>query len=69
MKATITRSGGFAGVTSTHEVDLTHRQLAELKSRSGDEVQPVPDGFTYEVTVHGETFTVHDDAMIEDLIR
>ena len=56
MKAVITRSGGFAGLTLQREVDLTPEQLADL--RNAPPPPATPDAFTYEVTAGDETFQV-----------
>jgi hypothetical protein len=67
MKAVITRSGGFAGITRRHHVELSREELEEL--RSAARTSSVPDGFTYEITTDGESFTVTDTAVIEKLLR
>lgn len=56
MRALITRSGGFTGVSRRHEVDLSDSELAELRARESRSV--TPDSFSYDITVNGETFTV-----------
>ena len=62
MKATITRTGGFAGLTVRKEVDLSHSDLAKLREKCGAGLQPgQPDQFSYDVTVNGETFTVRGE--------
>jgi len=56
MKATITRTGGLAGITLRREVELPDELLAKL--REGQEPPPlaIPDSFTYEIKAGGETF-------------
>ena len=67
MKAIIRRSGGFAGIEQTREVEISPAQLAKLREwRTGKPAHP--DGFTYEVMVDGETFTV-DESLAEPLLR
>lgn len=61
MKATITRTGGFAGLTLRKEVDLPLSTLTKLREKCGDGLKPVPDEFTYSVTVDGETFKTHGE--------
>ena len=58
MKAVITRSGGFAGLTSRREVDLSAAELAQLRSSAAGVEPDSRDAFSYEVDVDGETFTV-----------
>ena len=62
MKATITRTGGFAGLTVRREVNLSDAELTTLK-QCRDGLQPVrhPDGFAYDISVNGETFTVRGE--------
>lgn len=68
MKARITRTGGFAGISQSREVHLTHEQVRKLRDKCAEPLQPVRDGFSYEVTVDGETFDVSDE-VLEELLR
>ena len=56
MRATITRTGGFAGVTLRREVELSDEELDQLRQHQHH--AGTPDSFSYDVTVNGETFTV-----------
>ena len=58
MRALITRTGGFTGVSRRHEVDLSDAELGQLR-KCVERLQPViPKSFSSELTVNGETFTV-----------
>lgn len=72
MRVTVRRTGGFAGIARTWEVDT-----AQLPAGRGAEVErvargvagrslPGADAFSYEVTIDGETAVVEDaEALIE----
>lgn len=67
MNATIKRSGGFAGLVATREVEITPAQLQALRRQHADAV--TPDAFVYEVTAGGETFSVSESPLLEALLR
>ncbi|MFF3762846.1 protealysin inhibitor emfourin [Streptomyces sp. NPDC001922] len=65
MHIHVTRSGGFAGIERSAEVDTSGRAdapewqaLAEEAAAAGRDAPPagVPDGFSYRITVDGRTF-------------
>ncbi|MGW6565237.1 protealysin inhibitor emfourin [Streptomyces sp. NPDC054975] len=63
MRIRVRRTGGFAGIERSAEVDTSGRPdagewqaLAVTVVQEGDgDVRGVPDGFSYEITVDGET--------------
>ena len=78
MRVTVRRTGGFAGVTRTWEVDtaqLPAARAAEIEQlanelAAGSSQQAVADAFVYEVTVDGETVAVEDAGpLIESIAR
>jgi hypothetical protein len=66
VKATIERSGGVAGIRVRRQVEISREQLRELKKQSN--VEPLPDAFTYEVTIGKRSFRVPHSALIERLL-
>jgi hypothetical protein len=65
MRITVRRTGGFAGITRTFEVDtatLPAARAAEIERlvRQHRKGEPAADGFGYEVTVDGEEISVSD---------
>ena len=76
MKVTVRRSGGFANITQTSEIDsakLSEREREELE-RAIDALRDVteqrhPDTFRYHVNVDGEQFVVGDCWAVEVLKR
>ena len=75
MKITVRRTGGFAALARTFEVDTAALPPAraaaiERLARALRPRQPSADAFAYEVTIDGATRTVDDaDALIEALGR
>ncbi|MFF1505923.1 protealysin inhibitor emfourin [Streptomyces sp. NPDC058326] len=63
MRIRVRRTGGFAGIERSAEVDTSGRPDADewhalavaVLDGGGDEGRGVPDGFSYEITVDGET--------------
>jgi hypothetical protein len=68
MRVTVRRTGGFAGVTRTWEVDtatLPAARAAEIERlanelAAGSSQQAVADAFVYEVIIDGKTMAVED---------
>lgn len=81
MRITITRTGGFGGLTRRATLDTTGRAdaaeiaaLAEETAAQGLDVQPlgVPDGFHYEIVIDGKTTHAADPRLTEsqsELVR
>ncbi|MFF3317788.1 protealysin inhibitor emfourin [Streptomyces sp. NPDC003035] len=73
MRIRVRRTGGFAGIERSAEVDTSGRPdtgewqtLAATVLREGDgDVRGVPDGFSYEITVDGETIRCCDPRLTE----
>ncbi|MEU7631499.1 protealysin inhibitor emfourin [Nocardia sp. NPDC049220] len=75
MRIQVRRMGGFAGIERHGEVDTSTRPdasewhtLAERAVASGHSTLPpgIPDGFSYEITVDGETFYAADPRLTEE---
>ena len=81
MRITVRRTGGFAGIARTFEVDTAllppaqarevERLAKAVREKSLAARRPPPaDAFVYEVTVDGKTTIVDDaEALIEELGR
>ncbi|MEU9699830.1 protealysin inhibitor emfourin [Streptomyces sp. NPDC047981] len=73
MRIRVRRTGGFAGIERSAEVDTSGRPdagewaaLAATVVREGDgDVRGGPDGFSYEITVDGETVRCCDPRLTE----
>ncbi|MEU9864053.1 protealysin inhibitor emfourin [Streptomyces sp. NPDC047971] len=73
MRIRVRRTGGFAGIERSAEVDTSGRPdaegwhtLAATVVREGDgDVRGVPDGFSYEITVDGATIRCGDPRLTE----
>ncbi|MFE5483954.1 protealysin inhibitor emfourin [Streptomyces sp. NPDC056527] len=73
MRIRVRRTGGFAGIERSAEVDTSGRAdagdwhtLAVAVLREGDgDVRGVPDGFSYEITVDGETIRCGDPRLTD----
>ncbi|MFF9910473.1 protealysin inhibitor emfourin [Streptomyces sp. NPDC013457] len=73
MRIRVRRTGGFAGIERSAEVDTSGRPdagdwhtlaVAVLREGNGD-VRGVPDGFSYEITVDDETVRCCDPRLTE----
>ncbi|MEU4268283.1 protealysin inhibitor emfourin [Streptomyces sp. NPDC026092] len=73
MRIRVRRTGGFAGIERSAEVNTSGRPdagewdaLAATVVQEGDgEVRGVPDGFSYEITVDGATVRCGDPRLTE----
>ncbi|MEU6947176.1 protealysin inhibitor emfourin [Streptomyces sp. NPDC046316] len=73
MRIRVRRTGGFAGIERSAEVDTSGRpdagdwhSLAVAVLRDGDGgAGGVPDGFSYEITVDDETVRCRDPRLTE----
>ncbi|MFD7705844.1 protealysin inhibitor emfourin [Streptomyces sp. NPDC059785] len=78
MRIQVRRTGGFAGIERHAEVDTAGRAdahewhtLAERAVAEGRGTPPVgvPDGFSYQITVDGETVYAADPRLTEEQRR
>ncbi|GGX55342.1 protealysin inhibitor emfourin [Streptomyces fructofermentans] len=78
MRIRVARTGGFAGIERSAEVDTSGRPdapewhaLAERAVAAGRGTPPagVPDGFAYRITVDGRTVHCADPHLTEDQRR
>ncbi|MFF8590458.1 protealysin inhibitor emfourin [Streptomyces sp. NPDC015220] len=78
MRIQVRRTGGFAGIERSAEVDTSGRPddhewraLAEKALAAGGGTPPagVPDGFSYEITVDGRTVYAADPRLTEEQRR
>ncbi|MFF8604759.1 protealysin inhibitor emfourin [Streptomyces sp. NPDC015346] len=68
MRIRVRRTGGFAGIERTAEVDTSavpdavewHTLAAAVLRDGGDDGPGVPDGFSYEITIDGDTVRCGD---------
>ena len=74
MRISVRRTGGFAGIARTWECDTATLPAARAAEIEGIVASlaigrsPSADGFSYEVTVDGETRGVEDaEALIEEM--
>lgn len=74
MRIQVRRTGGFAGIEKTAEIDTTDRAdaqdvraLAERAAADGHDEPPVgvPDGFVYQLTVDGRTVHCSDPRLTQ----
>lgn len=71
-RVVVTRSGGFAGLVRTGELDLddaTAARWQQALAAVGPGGSPRPDAFVYEVSVGESTAVVDEPSMPEDLRR
>lgn len=70
MRISITRRGGFAGLTLRREIDTAEldpsaanvlQQLVQKAMAGGSAPSRMPDAFEYEITIDGRTYNVSDD--------
>ncbi|MER6342918.1 protealysin inhibitor emfourin [Streptomyces sp. NPDC001595] len=75
MRIQVRRTGGFAGVERYAEVDTSGRSdagewhaLAERAVAAGRDTPPVgvPDGFSYQITVDGDTVYASDPRLTDE---
>ncbi|WP_030763080.1 protealysin inhibitor emfourin [Streptomyces griseus] len=63
MRIRVRRTGGFAGIERTAEVEVTGpgwESLAASVLAAAEAVRGVPDGFSYEITIDGRTVRCTD---------
>ncbi|MFD3531552.1 protealysin inhibitor emfourin [Streptomyces sp. NPDC058664] len=64
MRIRVRRTGGFAGIERSAEVDTADPDLRSLSREvlagGSDERRGVPDGFLYEITIDGVTIRCCD---------
>ncbi|MCX0243755.1 MULTISPECIES: protealysin inhibitor emfourin [Streptomyces] len=74
MRIQVSRTGGFAGIARHHEIDTSGlddaqewEALAGAALADGQAAAPrgVPDGFSYRITVDGETVHCADPRLTE----
>ncbi|GCD37733.1 hypothetical protein OEIGOIKO_05539 [Streptomyces chrestomyceticus JCM 4735] len=75
MRIQVRRTGGFAGIERHAEVDTSGRPdaaewhaLAERAAAAGRGTPPVgvPDGFSYQITIDGDTVYASDPRLTEE---
>ncbi|MFH8404880.1 protealysin inhibitor emfourin [Streptomyces sp. NPDC018019] len=75
MRIQVRRTGGFAGIERHAEVDTSGRPdaaewhaLAEQAAAAGRGTPPVgvPDGFSYQITIDGDTVYASDPRLTEE---
>ncbi|MER5709289.1 MULTISPECIES: protealysin inhibitor emfourin [unclassified Streptomyces] len=69
MRIRVRRTGGFAGIERSAEVEVSDPEwesLATTVLAEGDgDVRGVPDGFSYEITVDGRTVRCCDPRLTD----
>ncbi|WP_329623538.1 hypothetical protein OG357_26555 [Streptomyces sp. NBC_01255] len=69
MRIRVRRTGGFAGIERSAEVEVSDPEwesLANTVLAEGDgDVRGVPDGFSYEITVDGRTVRCCDPSLTD----
>ncbi|WP_030317456.1 protealysin inhibitor emfourin [Streptomyces flavochromogenes] len=69
MRIRVRRTGGFAGIERSAEVEVSDREWESLATAVLDEgesdVRGVPDGFSYEITIDGVTVRCCDPRLSE----
>ncbi|MFE5942240.1 protealysin inhibitor emfourin [Streptomyces sp. NPDC056480] len=73
MRIRVRRTGGFAGIERSAEVDTSgrpdaaewHTLAITVLADGDDEGQGVPDGFRYEITVDARTVRCRDPRLTE----
>ncbi|MDX2558776.1 hypothetical protein PV371_03810 [Streptomyces sp. TX20-6-3] len=69
MRIRVRRTGGFAGIERSAEVEVSGPEWESLTTAvladGDDERRGVPDGFSYEITVGARTVRCHDPRLTE----
>ncbi|MEV4948550.1 protealysin inhibitor emfourin [Streptomyces sp. NPDC053755] len=73
MRIRVRRTGGFAGIERSAEVDTSalsdagqwHALAVTVLQEGADDGRGVPDGFSYEITIDGETVRCGDPRVTE----
>ncbi|MCD2466954.1 MULTISPECIES: protealysin inhibitor emfourin [unclassified Streptomyces] len=69
MRIRVRRTGGFAGIERSAEVEVSDPEWESLATAVLDEgdgdVRGVPDGFSYEITVDGRTVRCRDPRLTD----
>ncbi|MFE2554641.1 hypothetical protein OG361_13380 [Streptomyces sp. NBC_00090] len=69
MRIRVRRTGGFAGIERSAEVEVSDPEWESLAASvlaEGDgDVRGVPDGFSYEITVDGRTVRCRDPRLTD----
>ncbi|MFB8081391.1 protealysin inhibitor emfourin [Streptomyces sp. NPDC056013] len=69
MRIRVRRTGGFAGIERSAEVEVSGPEWESLATAVLDEgdgdVRGVPDGFSYEITVDGRTVRCRDPRLTD----
>ncbi|MEV6355946.1 protealysin inhibitor emfourin [Streptomyces hydrogenans] len=69
MRIRVRRTGGFAGIERSAEVEVTGpdwESLAASVLTATEAVRGVPDGFSYEITIDGRTVRCADPHLTDD---
>ncbi|MER8034591.1 protealysin inhibitor emfourin [Streptomyces hydrogenans] len=69
MRIRVRRTGGFAGIERSAEVEVTGpdwESLAASVLTTAEAVRGVPDGFSYEITIDGRTVRCADPHLTDD---
>ncbi|MEU2076168.1 protealysin inhibitor emfourin [Streptomyces sp. NPDC013489] len=69
MRIRVRRTGGFAGIERSAEVEVSGPEWESLTTavldEGDDDVRGVPDGFSYEITVDGRTVRCRDPRLTD----
>ncbi|MFI6418027.1 protealysin inhibitor emfourin [Streptomyces sp. NPDC050842] len=73
MRIRVRRTGGFAGIERSAEVDTSgradagewHTLAVAVLADGSDDGRAVPDGFSYEITVDDRTVRCHDPRLTD----
>ncbi|MEU2229764.1 protealysin inhibitor emfourin [Streptomyces vietnamensis] len=71
MRIRVRRTGGFAGIERSAEVDVSGPEWESLSAAvlsdgdGGGDDRGVPDGFSYEITVDGRTVHCRDPRLTD----
>ncbi|GHG01452.1 protealysin inhibitor emfourin [Streptomyces filamentosus] len=69
MRIRVRRTGGFAGIERSAEVEVTGPEWESLAASvlaAAAAVRGVPDGFSYEITIDGRTVRCADPHLTDD---
>ncbi|GHJ90919.1 hypothetical protein SNE510_04380 [Streptomyces sp. NE5-10] len=69
MRIRVRRTGGFAGIERSAEVEVTGPEWESLAASvltAEEAVRVVPDGFSYEITIDGRTVRCADPHLTDD---
>ncbi|MFF6791260.1 protealysin inhibitor emfourin [Streptomyces filamentosus] len=69
MRIRVRRTGGFAGIERSAEVEVTGPEWEALTASvlaAAAAVRGVPDGFSYEITIDGRTVRCADPHLTDD---